>query len=152
MKTQSRQLSMFEAEPDCEETPSEPERELQFFCGMPGREGDRIYTHLIRDKHDPERPPRDGQTMRWRTIREHSVDEWRMRIVHLLSDGTPRTFNRIMLELAGFTADVCASSNADKGLWKAVRQHQLLLTLEAPVFFTSHPYPDQTEVCAKRVD
>lgn len=131
------QLELFSPEPlapVCQQSPEE-KGEPKFFTGLPERAGMATYVHIIRADDDPERGPRNGQTLRWRRIADHSPAAWRDRIVQHLSDGIPRTFNRIMVELADFTADVAAGTNADRGLWLGVEQKRLALTLEAPVLF-----------------
>ncbi|HEX5659934.1 MAG TPA: hypothetical protein VFX59_22215 [Polyangiales bacterium] len=134
------QLELFASEPL---TPvvcasSTPEKaDPQFYTGLPERAGMATYVHIIRGDDDPERGPRNGQTLRWRRIADHPPAAWLDRIVQHLSDGVPRTFNRIMVELADFTADVAAGTHADKGLWLGVAQKRLALTLEAPILFTA---------------
>jgi len=95
------------------------------------------YVHLIRAKDDPERSPRGpGRALLWRNLDKHTPEAWADRIVTHLSDGVPRTFNRIMVELSDFTADVAFGTAADEGLWIAVSSHQLALTHDAPILFT----------------
>jgi hypothetical protein len=132
------QLDLFAQEPltrVCRQSP-EGEGEPQFFTGLPERVGMETFVHIIRADDDPERGPRNGQTLRWRRIDDHPPAAWRDRIVQHLSDGVPRTFNRIMVELADFTADVALGTHADAGLWLEVDQKRLALTLEAPILFT----------------
>lgn len=95
------------------------------------------YVHLIRAKDDPERSPRGpGRALLWRNLDTHTPEQWAERITTHVSDGVPRTFNRIMVELSDFTADVAFGTNAEEGLWVAVANHQLALTHDAPILFT----------------
>lgn len=96
------------------------------------------YLHLIRAKGDPERSPRGpGRALLWRNLDTRTPEAWAERIAAHLNDGVPRTFNRIMVELSDFTADVAFGTTADEGLWLAVERGHLALTHEAPVLFTS---------------
>jgi hypothetical protein len=116
-----------------------------FVYGPVGRSGASAYVHLIRAPGDPERSPRGpGRALLWRQLGKHSVSEWAARILELLADGEPRTFNRIMVELADFGADTGFGENPDHALWHLVEQRKLVLTLEAPIFFkraTALPTP-----------
>lgn len=85
---------------------------------------------------DPGRSPRGpGRALLWKGLDKHTTEEWAARIVTHLSDGILRTFNRIMVEVSDFTADVAYGSSADEGLWLAVSRHQLALTYDAPILF-----------------
>ena len=98
------------------------------------------FTIVIRSKSDPERSPRKkgADTLAWKKkVRTGSPDEWADRIVKLLSDGKPRTFNAIMVELADTTADVAFQEAPEAGLWRAMERGGLEMTYEAPIFFRS---------------
>jgi hypothetical protein len=103
------------------------------------RSGVAQYVHLIRDPNDPERSPRPvgGRLDRapHRTLAEVAVESCRSDIVGLLSDGEPRTFNAIGVELLDHTADTLFLSPYDEALWQLVEEGLLEHTLEAPIFF-----------------
>lgn len=66
---------------------------------------------------------------------DHLPETWMRRIVALLGDGTPRTFQAIMLQLARSTAIDAAGTHAERGLWLAVERGLLTHTTAAPVIF-----------------
>ena len=111
--------------------------------GLPDRSGMAQYIVLIRGPGDPERRSREdrrradaaGATTSWRKLVKLSASEWAARIVAHLGDGVPRTFNRIMVELADVTADVVAGKSPEKGLWLAVKDGLIAWTAAAPVYF-----------------
>lgn len=117
--------------------PATEPRELTFVPVVPDRSDMSRYVHLIRDKSDPERAQRGPipTPFAWRRINDAPPEQWADAIVAHLTDGMPRTFNRIALELTTMTADVAFDTTLDKGLWLAVGAGRLLLTLEAPIFF-----------------
>ena len=93
---------------------------------------------LVRSPDDPEKPPRikGADPGAWRKkVKSGSPEEWARRILEHLSDGVPRTFNRIMVELAGITADVAFQHPPEQGLWLAVERGYLGWTREAPILF-----------------
>jgi hypothetical protein len=105
------------------------------------RSGAAAYVHLIRALDDPERPSRPARELR-RDVSPHltlrrttTVEQWRTRLVELLGDGVPRTFNRIGIELCGLTADILFSTPADPALWSLVDDGAIEMTLEAPILF-----------------
>jgi hypothetical protein len=110
------------------------------------RSGVAQYVHCIRGADDPERLSRKEQRARgagfdaWREDMKGEPAAWAERIVELLGDGTPRTFNRIVLELTGclYTADVALGKAPDEGLWLAVADRRLKHTLEAPILFAAN--------------
>lgn len=112
-----------------------------WFNKVPNLRGMNAYVVLIRDKNDPEREPRPGllkdpgHATRWKQMDKSSPGEWRRVIVNLLADGIPRTFNRVMVELIGMTADTAAGKNPEKGLWLGVEHGDLEYTSEAPILF-----------------
>jgi hypothetical protein len=97
------------------------------------------YVHVIRHPDDPERSPRPrgGREDRapHRTLAVVAADEFKPQILALLSDGVPRSFNRIGVELLDQTADMLLGSPVDRALWALVDAGDLELTLEAPVLF-----------------
>ncbi len=107
-----------------------------WFSGIPDRDGIGSYVHLIRGSGDPDRAERGalGSTD-WRNVNDLGVGQWARRIEQHLSDGQPRTFNRLAVELTGLTADVVFEENFDHGLWHAVEQGKVVWTAEAPVLF-----------------
>lgn len=101
------------------------------------RTGVGKYVHLIRSPGDPERRPRyKGQDVAPHlTARKTPRAEWARRIAALLSDGAPRTFNRIALELTEKTADTMMETPLDAALWDLVREERLEHTTHAPILF-----------------
>lgn len=71
-----------------------------------------------------------------RAKKSGSPDEWATRIVALLRDGRPRTFNTICVQLVGTTADVLVSCPIEQGLWLACERLDLAWTERAPIFWT----------------
>lgn len=105
--------------------------------GLPERGGLDGFIHIVRGEGDPERPPRGAMgPTDWKRINDLTPAQWAQRIVDHLSDGEPRTFNRIAVELMGITADVAYCENPDKGLWHAVEMGKLLWSTGSPVLFT----------------
>ena len=103
------------------------------------RSGLAAYTHLIWGPDDPERSPRKdrkGQETAWRQRLDPSTQpRWRAAILELLADGEPRTFNRLMVELADMEASLAFGMAPDVALWELVAEGRLEHTLEAPIFF-----------------
>lgn len=109
------------------------------------RSGMAKYIVICRAPGDPERRDRalslGGKTDAFtkiselKALRKASVEEWRERIVAHLQDGTPRTFNRIGVELCDRTADMLLGSNAEKALWSTVEAGLVEHTMESPVLF-----------------
>lgn len=109
------------------------------------REGAYAYTYLIRSPEDPERREcapslgGDGRTMdflhptHWSKVKKLSVEHCRTAILALLSDGVPRTFNRIGVELWDKTADILFGSNPETAIWSLVESGHVEHTMEAPV-------------------
>lgn len=125
-----------------------------WFVGVPERPAAARFTHLIRDpENDPKRAPRHGKghtPTGWKKLESLSVSEWAARIFELLEDGTPRTFNRIALELSGFTGDVAFESALDRGLWLLVEQERLEWTGQAPIRFRAGCGPLEREEVPSR--
>jgi hypothetical protein len=126
------------------------------------RSGIAKYTHIIRAPDDPERSDiralpealRD-RTARWRReLKSSRVDAWRWAIWQLLSDGQPRTFNRIGVELLDKTADVLLELPPDRALWSLVADKRVEHTTSAPILFraragaTAPPEPVPEEAIA----
>lgn len=104
------------------------------------RSGAARYVHLMRSPDDPDKldAPRGGgkrDPIAWRKCNRTTPAEWSRRIVELLADGRPRTFNAICLELVARTADVMFEQTLDRGLWLAVGRGDVEHTMEAPILF-----------------
>jgi hypothetical protein len=107
------------------------------------RSGAAVYTHLIRAEDDPERTDiralpealRDRAAEWRRALKKTSVDTWKWAIWRLLSDGQPRTFNRIGVELLDKTADVLLDLPPDRALWALVAEQKIEHTTHAPILF-----------------
>jgi hypothetical protein len=112
-------------------------------CGPLKREGMYRYVHLVRAQGDPERSPRLGakdpksDTLAvWRrTLKKEAPESWEPRILELLADGRPRTFNEIGVTLLDKTADNLHQLPPDVALWSLVDRCEIEHTLEAPIFF-----------------
>jgi hypothetical protein len=94
---------------------------------------------MIRSPEDPERTerPKGGRAIRvaHRTLELTTVDHWKREIVRLLSDGVPRTFNRMGVELIDQTADMLLDSPVDRAVWELVEASFLEHTMEVPIYF-----------------
>jgi len=102
------------------------------------------YLHLIRSGDDP-----DTFHHRFRhefpRYREQDVyaiecvpeDEWAGQILDLLADGTPRTFNRIAIELAGVVSATAFDTSLDHALWALVECGSIEHTYAAPIAFST---------------
>ena len=111
---------------------------VEWWRGLPDRSGMFDYVVLIRDQHDPERKKRGreaGDVKPHLTLRKTTAVDWAERIASHLSDGVPRTFNRIAVELVDKTADVVCDTPVEAGLWLLVEQERIEYTPAAPVFF-----------------
>jgi len=112
--------------------------------GLPDRESDPMskYTHLIMWYGDPEeslgrgfKRGDDGMSTgeavgrevdHWK--RTFSVEEYKKKIIDLMKDGEPRTFNCICIELTGTTANVWFEKEPDTALWQLVEEEVLAWT------------------------
>jgi hypothetical protein len=111
--------------------------------GTVDRSGLAQFTHIIRAPGDPARTdirklPRELRdlTAEWRkALKASSVADWKRAIWTLLSDGVPRTFNRIAVELADKTADLLIDLPPDRALWALVAEGRVEHTMEAPILF-----------------
>lgn len=108
--------------------------------GNVDRSGAAKYVHLMRAPDDPDKldAPRGGgkrDPIAWRKCNQTTAAEWSRRIVALLDDGRPRTFNAICLELVARTADVMFEQTLDRGLWLAVGRGDVEHTMDAPILF-----------------
>jgi hypothetical protein len=111
------------------------------------RSGTAKYAHLARAPGDPERTPRgarrdgpdpDGRDRgaAWRRkLVGTKPEDHEEPIVGLLSDGAPRTFNAIGVELYDKTADLLFETPVDAALWCLVERGVLEHTLRVPVLF-----------------
>lgn len=110
---------------------------------LPDRSGLAAFTILIRAKDDPERSdPRAlpealrDRTARWRgRIKSLPIDACKEAIAALLADGTPRTFNRIGVELWDKTADLLLDLPPELALWELVAEGRVEFTTKAPILF-----------------
>jgi len=107
------------------------------------RPGDEVYLHLIRHPEDPSRSPRPagGQVDRMphRTLDKRDPEAVRSDIVRHLSDGEPRTFNRLTVELWDITADIAFDTVADEALWSLVGEY-IEHTVKVPILFRLLPH------------
>lgn len=69
------------------------------------------------------------------TIRKWKLDDIEDAVMGLLSDGKPRTFNAIGVELWDKTADILSESPVEEAVWQLVEKQHLEFTLRAPVLF-----------------
>lgn len=103
------------------------------------------FTHIVRSPADPQQETREqrraklgkGASTQWKKLSGGRVKEWEARILEVLADGVPRTFNAIVLEATGgtHTADVASDKDPDKALWSLVESGRVEHTDEAPVLF-----------------
>lgn len=120
-----------------------PTPETEWTSGPVDRSGMFVYLHIVRGSDDParrqratERADAGGDSQVWRKLfRKATTEQWRKAICDHLADGVPRTFNRIMVELADMTADVAFDKAPDRALWELVEAGTLEHTLEAPIYF-----------------
>jgi hypothetical protein len=107
------------------------------------RRGMARFTHIIRAPDDPERSDirklpealRDREATWRRRLKTSSVKDWKSAIWTLLSDGQPRTFNRIGVELVDKTADLLIDLPPDRALWALVAEGRVEHTMGAPILF-----------------
>ena len=106
------------------------------------RSGASAFVHLIRHEADPTRSsrPRGGRDDRapHRTLNRKTSRELERQILELLSDGEPRTFNRIAVELWDVSTDIAFGTAPDEALWRLV-DSAIEHTLQAPIFFRIRP-------------
>jgi hypothetical protein len=126
-----RQLSLFAP-------PSEPEP--KFVRGVAvDRSGINRYIHIVRGPDDPTRSPRPKGGLKdrapHRTFKKMPVDKAKELLLSLLSDGRPRTFNAMTIELFDLGADTLMGSPVDRALWKLVADERLEHTMTRPVLF-----------------
>lgn len=122
----------------------EPPTLWSYHRGLPDRTTDPMsrYTHLIRWYGDPEeslgrgfgrdidRKPNGKHAGRGVDHWKHtfSVEEYKKKILKLMKDGEPRTFNCICVVLTGTTADVWFEKQPDIALWQLVEEKALAWT------------------------
>jgi hypothetical protein len=108
-------------------------------CERMDRTGAARYVHLIRHPDDPERSPRPKGGVADKaphvTLDKTTLRQWKPQLRRQLSDGIPRTFNRLCVELLGFTADVAFNTPVDEALWWLVRFGEVEHTTKAPILF-----------------
>jgi hypothetical protein len=121
-----------------------PTEDLEWVTGTSiDRSGTARYLHLVRAKDDPARTDiralpehlRDRGAEWRRHLKTTPVAVWKWAIWELLGDGTPRTFNRIGVELLDKTADVLFELPPDEALWELVREGRVEHTLATPILF-----------------
>lgn len=128
-----------------------PEERLtwDYHTGLPDRSGMAKYTHLIMWEGDPEETLGRGKHGRedaderglsggrdsthWR--KTHSVDVYKQKITELMSDGEPRTFNRICVEITGTNGNVWFEKEPDLALWALVEEKKLCWACELGAIF-----------------
>lgn len=102
------------------------------------------FHHVARAADDPERRTRKQRRDElgrhtavhgWRQLAKEPREAWAARIREHLADGEPRTFNRIMVELADTTADIAYMTPADAGLWELVAGGEVEHTARIPLLF-----------------
>lgn len=105
------------------------------------RSGMAVFVHLIRAPGDPDESIKRGRKnghdpVGWKKTRKvNDVEQWmELMLVHM-HDGKRRTFNKLMVELTGRTADFWFETEADKALWRLVEEGLLHHTMKAPIFF-----------------
>lgn len=110
-----------------------------FVRGPVDRSGTAVYTHLIKSRTDPERSPRPkggrADKQPHLTLRRRAGEDWGGRILELLADNVPRTFNRMGIELLDQEASQLLHGPLDLALWDLVARGKLELTMEAPILF-----------------
>lgn len=102
---------------------------------VPDFRGMEKYLVLIQAPDDPKLPPPSSSTAWKKKVKTGTAEEWADKIADHLSDGVPRTFNRIMIELAGVEASTAHEEVPEVGLWLAARRGDLLFTYDEPVLF-----------------
>lgn len=128
---------------------------LDYFTGLPDLSDPLSrYTLLIRAPWDPQRSSREERRERlgghheaateWRQWRKAKPEEWLERILDLMKDGEPRTFNAMAVELVDAGADAVGDT-AEAGLWLAVEKGLLWWSSEAPIQFLHHEFVTKSE-------
>lgn len=106
--------------------------------GMPDRTGAARYTHLIRWRFDPRETMARGKGARDAGLRlpgaakraGGTVTDSRARILDLLSDGEPRTFHCIAVQLTGQDASALMGSPLEVALWSLVEDETVAWACE----------------------
>jgi len=97
------------------------------------------YTIMIRADDDPERKPRPKGGQKDRrphlTIAKWSIEDIKAKLLEHLSDGEPRTFNRIGIELWDKGGDLLAGTKVEEALWELVEEYEVGCTVRAPIRF-----------------
>jgi hypothetical protein len=96
------------------------------------------YLHLVRAPDDPERVrPKGGWDDKapHRTLAKLPYAECERRLLAGLADGTPRTFNRLTMEVFNLTADVVFTTQVNDALWRLVGRGEIEHTTEVPILF-----------------
>ena len=112
---------------------------MDWTCEPVDRSGSSQYLHVIRADNDPKRSkrPKGGYSDKTphHTFNKMDVRDLELAIFEHLSDGVPRTFNRICVELWDKNANTLLLTKADKALWGLVEGAVLEHTIEVPVLF-----------------
>ena len=117
------------------------------------RRGLAGFLHVVRGVDDPkrlDRKDREGRETAWKAdLKASSTATWAAKIAAHLSDGIPRTFNRIVLELSNheYTADVALEQAPDFALWHLVASERVEHTFTLPVLFRAHREPEALSRC-----
>lgn len=135
------QLSFF-GEPEARPT-------WQYHTGLPDRSGLAKYTHLIMWAGDPEETlgrgfgrnvdrksngkPAGRKPDHWKHT--FSVDVYKQKIMELMKDGEPRTFNCICVQITGTNAHVWFEKEPDLALWSLVEEGRLCWACELGTTF-----------------
>jgi len=132
----------FDFEGTREKTPAAPDAKWLRFENVQKTDG-HGYAHLVRGPDDPERSgAKLEQGRKWeghkllRKIRRGAPEDFTDSILSLLSDGTPRTFNRIAVELLDVTADIVFETPFDRALERLFESGRLEMSAgDAPIFW-----------------
>jgi len=80
---------------------------------------------------DPQRSERGTYgTLDWRKTMARPVSFWRPRFLNALEDGEPRTFNRLLVEIANVTGDMGGTTSAEWALWGLVEEGLVAHTIK----------------------
>ncbi len=120
----------------------------EYHLGMPERSGTAKYVHLIMWTGDPPETMGRGKgkqeldenicsegrsSTHWK--RTHSAEVYKEKIMSLMSDGEPRTFNRICVEITGTNGNVWFEKEPDIALWSLVEEGRLAWACELKATF-----------------
>jgi hypothetical protein len=116
---------------------------------VPDRSGKAAYVIIIRGPHDPERRSvarslaKKGQKVTkplgWRKVLKFDPEATMWLIMKHLSDGEPRTFNRIGVEMLDQTADHLFETPFEDAIWLGVERGYIEYANWAPILFRLTP-------------